>query len=136
MRLGLFCVTEIAASWDCFWVAIASIIGYFEVAQETVCKIRPPKIVPQCNSRHYRPSLSSASSKWPKRYRKGLVTAQLHLMAFADDISQRVSVFCKNESDCSLAGSQCFSRLIYCRYWLQVGSFSQKPLLFVGLISK
>ena len=38
-----------------------------------------PKIVPQCNSRHYRPSLSSASSKWPKRYRKGLVTAQLHL---------------------------------------------------------
>ena len=52
------------------------------------------------------------------------------------DISQRVSVFWKNESDCSLAGSQCFSLLIYCRYWLQVGSFSQKPLLFVGLISK
>ena len=43
VRLGLFCVTEIAASWDCFWNAIASIIGYFEVAQETVCKIRPPK---------------------------------------------------------------------------------------------
>ena len=38
-----------------------------------------PKIVPQCNSRHYRPSLSSASSKWPKRYRKGLVIVQLHL---------------------------------------------------------
>ena len=43
VRLGLFCVTEIAASRDCFWNAIASIIGYFEVAQETVCKIRPPK---------------------------------------------------------------------------------------------
>ena len=38
-----------------------------------------PKTFPQCNSRHYRPSLSSTSSKWPKRYRKSLVTAQLHL---------------------------------------------------------
>ena len=38
-----------------------------------------PKTVPQCNSRHYRPSLSSGSSKWPKRYTKGLVTAQFHL---------------------------------------------------------
>lgn len=43
VRLGLFCVTEIAASWDCFGNAIACMIGYFEVAEKTVCKIRPLK---------------------------------------------------------------------------------------------
>ena len=68
VRSGRFCVTEIAASWDCFGNAIASMIGYFEVAQETVCKICPPK---QSHSA-IRDNIDPVSHAHPQNDQKGI----------------------------------------------------------------
>ena len=95
-----------------------------------------PRFVPQNSpivqfetiSTQSRTRILKMAKKVSKRFGNFPASSELRLT----DISQRGSVlvifvnivFCKDKSDRSLAGSQCFSLLVYCRCWLQVGSFS------------